>query len=81
MSMSENIYRLFPDPPVLTGDKICLRPLTTSDAEGLRKLASQEDVYELLPAFLFERKYAPEEVIRQLQKKGVQGFPDPRHLL
>lgn len=69
MKFNDNIYRLFPDPPVLTGDKICLRPLTTSDAEGLRKLTAQEDVYEMLPAFLFERKYEPEEVIRRLQKK------------
>ena len=69
MKFNDNIYRLFPEPPVLTGDKICLRPLTTSDAEGLRKLTAQEDVYEMLPAFLFERKYEPEEVIRRLQKK------------
>ena len=51
MKFNDNIYRLFPDPPVLTGDKICLRPLTTSDAEGLRKLTAQEDVYEMLPPF------------------------------
>lgn len=69
MSSSSNIYRLFPDPPVLTGDKICLRPLTLSDKEGLRKLTSQEDVYQMLPAILLERKYEPAEVIRRLQKK------------
>ena len=69
MTRSDNIYRLFPDPPVLTGDKICLRPLTTSDTEGLRKLTSQEEVYRMLPAFLFERKYEPAEVIRRLEKR------------
>ena len=67
MSSSSNIYRLFPDPPVLTGNKICLRPLTLSDKEGLRKLTSQEDVYQLLPAILLERKYEPAEVIRRLR--------------
>ena len=67
MSSSSNIYRLFPDPPVLTGDRICLRPLTLSDKEGLRKLTSQEDVYQMLPAILLERKYEPAEVIRRLQ--------------
>ncbi len=69
MKMSDNIYRLFPDLPVLTGEKICIRPLTLSDAEGLKELTSQEDVYQMLPASLFERKYEPEEVIRRLQKR------------
>lgn len=69
MTRSDNIYRLFPDPPVLTGDTICIRPLTLSDTEGLRKLTSQEDVYQMLPAFLFERKYEPAEVIRRLEKR------------
>ena len=78
MSSSSNIYRLFPDPPVLTGDRICLRPLTLSDKEGLRKLTSQEDVYQMLPAILLERKYLSEEQAAQFDSDPIVLKPwDP----
>ena len=64
---ADNMKGLFPAPPVITTERLCLRPLTLRDAEDLRKFTREDSVYRYLPTFLFERKYDdPEEVISRL---------------
>lgn len=63
---TDNMAELFPEPPVLSGERLTLRPLVLSDKEDLRKLTQEEAVYRYLPAFLFEKKYEVPEVIRRL---------------
>ena len=68
----DNMKGLFPEPPVLMHGRLCLKPLSLSDAESLRMLTQQESVYRYLPTFLFEKKYdQPEEVIRRLYDEGL----------
>ncbi|MBO4327010.1 MAG: GNAT family N-acetyltransferase [Clostridia bacterium] len=43
--------------PHLESNRITVRKLTVSDAEGLEELAHDEAVYRYLPTFLFEQKY------------------------
>ena len=64
---TDNMKKLFPEPPVLTDGRLCLKPLSLSDADGLRRLTQEEAVYRYLPTFLFEKKYGqPEDVILRL---------------
>ena len=69
---TDNLKKLFPELPVLTGGRLCLRPLSLSDADSLQTLISEEPVYRYLPAFLFEKKYdRPEDVILRLYDEGL----------
>ena len=63
---TDDMRGLFPEAPVLTGRNLCLKPLTLSDTEDLRRLTQEEAVYRYLPTFLFEKKYPAEEVIPRL---------------
>ena len=64
---TDSMKGLFPEPPVLNGAGLCLKPLVLSDADSLRRLTRQEAVYRYLPAFLFEKKYDdPAKVIGRL---------------
>ena len=40
---------LFPTVPTLRGDRLCLKPLVSGDADDLRRLTCQEAVYRYLP--------------------------------
>ena len=55
--------KLFPEPPCLKGERVILRPLTESDADALRELTEDEEVYRYLPTFLFENKYEDKTVV------------------
>ena len=69
---TDNMKELFPEPPVLNGTKLCLKPLELSDAGSLRRLTRQEEVYRWLPTFLFEKKYDdPVTVIGRLYDEGL----------
>ena len=69
---TDNMKELFPEPPVLTGGRLCLKPLSLSDADDLRRLTQEEAVYRFLPTFLFEKKYSrPEDVILRLYDEGL----------
>ena len=63
---------LFPAPPVLAGDRLCLPPLTGPDAENLDKLVREDAVYRYLPTFLFEKQYDPAEAIARLYEEGLR---------
>lgn len=70
---TDNMKELFPEPPVLTDGRLCLKPLSLSDADDLRLLTQEEAVYRYLPTFLFEKKYRqPEEVILRLYDEGLR---------
>ncbi len=69
---TDNMKRLFKEPPVLEGRNLTLRPLEPSDAEDLCRLTWQEIVYRYLPTFLFEKKYEAEDVIRRLYNEGLR---------
>ncbi|MBQ1311373.1 MAG: GNAT family N-acetyltransferase [Blautia sp.] len=70
---TDNMKELFPEPLVLAGKNICLRPLALADAESLRRLTRQEAVYRYLPTFLFEKKYRdPKDVIVRLYEEGLK---------
>ncbi len=70
---TDSMKKLFPEPPVLGGGALRLRPLGASDTEGLRRLTRQEAVYRWLPTFLFEKKYGdPGEAIRHMYSEGLE---------
>ena len=69
---TDNMHDLFPSPPLLAGSRLCLKPLTRSDEENLQSLVKDEAVYRYLPTFLFEKKYAPAEVISRLYEEGLR---------
>ena len=69
---TDNMRELFPAPPVLAGDRLCLRPLTGPDAENLDKLIREDAVYRYLPTFLFEKQYDPAEAIARLYEEGLR---------
>ena len=55
--------KLFSELPVLKGERITLRPLDLSGADGLRELTQSAEVYRYLPTFLFEKKYDDAEKV------------------
>ena len=69
---TDDMHDLFPKPPVLTGRRLCLKPLTLDDMDDLRRLTQEKAVYRYLPTFLFEKKYPAEEVIPRLYEEGLQ---------
>ena len=69
---TDNMKELFPEPPVLAGGRLCLKPLSLPDAGSLRALTQEESVYRYLPTFLFEKKYSrPEDVLLRLYDEGL----------
>jgi len=58
---------LFDKIPTLKGKRVTLKRITQEDAEGLRELTENDNVYRYLPTFLFEKKYEdPSYVISHL---------------
>ena len=49
--------KLFSEIPVLYGDRVVLKELTSPDAPALQELRDSAAVYRYLPTFLFEQKY------------------------
>lgn len=59
--------KLFSSIPCLTGKRITLRQVAEADAQDLREMTEDADVYRYLPTFLYETKYADKAyVIRHL---------------
>ena len=59
--------KLFSEIPCLTGERVALRRVPLSDAQHLRALTENAEVYRYLPTFLFELKYEEkEDVVRHL---------------
>ena len=52
-----NLNNLFYEIPCLKGERITLRRLTANDANALRELTEDTDVYRYLPTFLYENQY------------------------
>ena len=50
--------KLFTEIPELSGKRLCLRGLKQEDADGLKELVEDPEVYRYLPTFLFEKQYA-----------------------
>ena len=67
MSKPNEPQELFETYPVLENERIILRKMTETDADALGELAGNAKVYQYLPTFLFEQKYAdPREVIARM---------------
>ena len=65
--------KLFSEIPLLQSERLTLRALRESDADGLRALTDSPDVYRYLPTFLFEKKYDdPQTVIRRLYDECLE---------
>lgn len=59
--------KLFSEVPALKGERLTIRALTPEDADGLRELTEDPEVYRYEPTFLFEKKYEdPVYVIERL---------------
>ena len=59
--------KLFSEIPCLTGERVVLHRVSLSDAQSLRALTEDAEVYRYLPTFLYETKYEDKEyVIRHL---------------
>lgn len=65
---------LFPAPPVIESESLCLRPLEAEDAQDLLRLTRQDIVYRYLPTYLFEKQFGDdmETVIRSLYREGLE---------
>lgn len=65
--------KLLSEIPVLKGDRITLKALTADDAGALREFTQNEDIYRMLPTFLFEKKYdSAEYVISRLYDECIK---------
>ena len=49
--------KLFEEIPCLKGERVTLRRLTACDANALRELTEDTEVYRYLPTFLYENQY------------------------
>lgn len=49
--------KLFSEVPYIKTERLVLRKIEETDAEGLSELVHSPNVYRYLPAFLFEQKY------------------------
>ena len=59
--------KLFDEYPSLTNGTVTIHKMTEDDAEALRRLASNKNVYRFLPTFLYEQKYEDKrEVIARM---------------
>ena len=59
--------KLFTEIPYIKTERLILRKIEETDAEGLSELVHSPGVYRYLPTFLFEQKYEDvHEVIRRL---------------
>lgn len=54
---SPDFSKLFSEIPVLRGERIEFKSLTSADAPALKEMTDDREVYRYLPAFLFEKKY------------------------
>ena len=57
-AMSRIMNKPFSKIPYLKGERITLMALDKSDADSLRKLTEDDEVYRYLPTFLYEKKYS-----------------------
>ena len=58
--------------PCLKGERVTLRRLTACDADALRELTEDADVYRYLPTFLYEKQYEdPSYVIDRLYDECI----------
>ena len=65
--------KLFSEIPCIRGERVTVRKLELSDADGLRELCESDEVYRFLPAILFEQKYEDKkEVIRKLYDECLE---------
>ena len=62
---TDNMRELFPAPPVLAGERLCLRPLAAPDAEGALKEMGFTRV-------VLARECALDEVRRICRRAGVE---------
>ena len=66
--------KLFSEIPAIKGDRVTLRPLTAADADGLRELTDNAEVYRYLPTFLYEQQYADKAyVIEHLYDECIES--------
>ena len=49
--------KLFSEIPYIKSERLILRKIEETDAEGLLELTRSPNVYRYLPTFLFEQKY------------------------
>ena len=62
--------QLFDEYPTIEGERLILRKPQLRDAEALKALTEDPQVYRYLPTFLFETKYEdPQEVIRRIDEE------------
>ena len=67
LSKVNKMKKLFSEIPYIKSERLVLRKIKDTDAEGLAELAQSPNVYRYLPTFLFEQKYEDVHcVIRRL---------------
>ncbi len=72
---------LFTEIPHLEGDRIYLDLITDKNASGLEELRNDEDVYRLLPTFLFEKQLDDiHQVIREMYDGPIYKNEESLHL-
>lgn len=79
--MAQQDKLLFTEIPHLEGERIYLDRITDKDASGLEELRNDEDVYRLLPTFLFEKQLEDiHQVIREMYDGPIYKNEESLHL-
>lgn len=65
--------KLFSEIPTIKGERVTLRAMTLDDADGLRELTEDEEVYRYLPTFLYEKQHDAEYTIRHLYDECIKS--------
>ena len=65
--------KLFSEIPTIKGERVTLAPMTLNDADSLRELTEDEEVYRYLPTFLYEKQHDAEYVIRHLYDECIEN--------
>ena len=55
MKGKKQMRSFFEKVPILTGERVTLKAVDMSCADGMRELVSSVSVYQYLPTFLFEK--------------------------
>ena len=64
---------LFDEIPRICSKEICLKEIREEDADAVREMTENDNVYKYLPTFLFERQYSDtKEMIRALYTERFQ---------
>ena len=70
---------LFDEMPYIEGERLILREIVDADAEALSRFAHDEEIYRLLPTFLYEQRYDDAHVV--IERMRAECFDTKESIL